>query len=153
VMLDQPGMQSDLGGIGKGYAADAALQVLEELGIRRALVAASGDLAIGEAPPGKDGWRIGIGDSARVVELRDEAVSTSGASAQFVEIDGQRYSHIVDPVTGIGLRNAGVVTVMARRGIDADSLATAASVMGQVGGAELIARRGARVWWTSEVSR
>ena len=60
VTLDQEGMRLDLGGIGKGYAADAALAVLAELGIRRALVAASGDLAIGDPPPGRNGWSVGI---------------------------------------------------------------------------------------------
>ena len=59
-MLDQAGMRLDLGGIGKGYAADAALAALADLGIRRALVAASGDLAIGDPPPGRRGWSVGI---------------------------------------------------------------------------------------------
>jgi thiamine biosynthesis lipoprotein len=147
VTLDQAGMRLDLGGIGKGYAADAALAVLAQLGIRRALVAASGDLAIGDSPPGRSGWSIGI-DSlkrpaagfARVMELCDAAVSTSGDTAQNLEIGGVRYSHIVDPATGMGLTRTITVTVVARRGIDADSWSTALSVLGPQRGIPLIGK-------------
>jgi len=136
VWLDEPGMQLDLGAIAKGYAADAALSVLARSGIRSALVAASGDLAIGEPPPGKPGWKIGIGRGGsdggleRILELHNAAVSTSGDSEQNLEIGGKRYSHIVDPATDMGLSGSITVTVVARTGMDADSLATALSVLG-----------------------
>jgi thiamine biosynthesis lipoprotein len=144
VLLDQPGMQLDLGAIAKGYAADAALLVLAQSGIRSALVAASGDLAIGEAPPGQRGWKIGVsrggsdGGLERILELHDAAVSTSGDAEQNLEIGGKRYSHIVDPVTNMGLATPITVTIVARRGIDADSLATAVSVLGVERGIALI---------------
>src|SRR5579859_1124860 len=67
--LEQPGMQLDVGGIAKGYAADEALAVLKRLGIRSALVAASGDLAFSDPPPGQRGWRIGVGSHEQVLEL------------------------------------------------------------------------------------
>lgn len=130
VMLDQPGMQLDLGAIAKGYAADAALEVLARHGIRRALVAASGDLAFGEAPPGQRGWKIGLESPACVLELANAAVSTSGDAEQHVEIGGRRYSHIIDPATSMALSSPITVTVVARRGVDADALATAVSVLG-----------------------
>lgn len=145
VMLDQAGMRLDLGGIGKGYAADAALAALAELGIRRALVAASGDLAIGDPPPGKSGWTVGIdsynrpdGGFSRVLELCNAAVSTSGDREQNLEIAGAKYSHIVDPVSGMGLTRPIAVAVVARQGIDADSWSTALSVLGPERGLPLL---------------
>ena len=145
VTLDQAGMRLDLGGIGKGFAADAALAVLADLGIRRALVAASGDLAIGDPPPGRNGWSVGIDAPnagaegfTRLLELCNAAVSTSGDSTQNLEAGGLRYSHIVDPATGMGLTLPLVVSVVARRGIDADSWSTALSVLGPERGLALI---------------
>lgn len=149
-MLDQPGMQLDLGGIAKGYAAGEALSALANRGIRRALVAASGDLAFGDPPPGQRGWKIGIDalDRAntpftRVLELCNGAVSTSGDTEQSVEIGGARYSHIVDPATGLGLARPLTATVAAKNGMDADALATAVSVLGPKRGMALIEKRGA----------
>jgi FAD:protein FMN transferase len=141
VTLDQPGMQLDLGGIAKGYAADAALAVLAQSGIQSALVAVSGDLAFSDPPPGQSAWKIGAGDSTRIVELRNAAVSTSGSEEQHLDIGGKRYSHIVDPSTDIGLTRPITVTVIARRGVDADSLATAVSVLGPVRGMALMRRK------------
>jgi thiamine biosynthesis lipoprotein len=93
VELLKAGMQLDLGGIAKGYAADEALAVLKKHGIASALVAAGGDIAVSAAPPGADGWKITIAplpgekDSGRLI-LHDAAVSTSGDAEQLVEIDG-----------------------------------------------------------------
>lgn len=128
--LDDPGMQLDVGGIAKGYAADEALAVLARLGLRSALVAMSGDLAIGDAPPGKRAWTVAAGAAPRLLELVNAAVSTSGDTEQHLDAAGVRYSHIIDPATGMGLTRAPMVTIVARRGIDADALATAVSVLG-----------------------
>jgi len=137
VQLLKPGMQLDLGGIAKGYAADEGLRVLKEHGITRALVAAGGDIAVSGPPPDAEGWTIGIaplvdpnGKPSRYLLLHDAAVSTSGDAEQYVEIDGKRYSHIVDPKTGIGLIGQQSVTVVARHGIMADSLTKVVSVLG-----------------------
>lgn len=137
VELSEPGMQLDLGGIAKGYAADEALNALKSHGITRALVAVAGDISLGDPPPGKSGWRIGIetpGSQAtplnRILELDNTAVSTSGDSEQHFELDGIRYSHIIDATEGRALIRSPSVTVVARRGIQADSLATAVSAMG-----------------------
>ena len=135
--FDQPGMLLDAGGIAKGYAADEALAVLEALGLPSALVAASGDLAFGDAPPGTRGWRIGIDsfDSAQkpftqVLMLSNAAVSTSGNSEQNLKAGDKTYSHIIDPRTGMGLTDDLTVTTISRRGIVADPAATAISVLG-----------------------
>ena len=147
VVLEQAGMRLDFGAIGKGYAADAALAALADLGIRRALVAASGDLAIGDPPPGHRGWTVGIdgpGEGAdaftRRLELCNAAVSTSGPREQNLEAGGATYSHIVDPATGVGLTQAITVAVVARHGIDADAWSTALSVLGPRRGMPLIER-------------
>jgi thiamine biosynthesis lipoprotein len=144
VTLHAPNMQLDLGGIAKGYAADAALQVLRERGISRALVAASGDIAVGEPPPGQRGWRVSIGTpfqregQERTLLLQNAAVSTSGDVEQFVVIAGTRYSHIVDPRRGLGLTNRCQVSVIARHATQTDALATAVSILGAEPGAALI---------------
>lgn len=150
--LDMPDMRLDLGGIAKGYAVDEALRVLRAHGIRSALVSGGGDLVVSAAPPGADGWRIqleggGEGGAAEFVRLRHAALATSGDLFQFVEVDGGRYSHIVDPRTGLGLTNRSLVTVIARDGQTADSLATALSVTGPAAGRHLLraARAEARV--------
>ena len=143
--FDMPGMALDVGAIGKGYAASEAIDVLGGLGVRSALVAVSGDLAFSEAPPGQRGWRISIDSGDRpvpeipaVLELTNAAVSTSGSSEQHLDIDGRRYSHIIDPSSGMGLVDDIKVTVIARHGLDSDGLDTAVSVLGARRGLALI---------------
>ncbi len=136
VTLDRPGMQLDVGGIAKGYAADEALAALNRLGISAALVAASGDLAFGDPPPGQRGWKIGV-DSC-VLELSNAAVSTSGDAEQRLEVNGKRYSHIINPVTRMGLTSGITVTIIAPHGIIADGVATAVSVLGADRGMQFV---------------
>jgi thiamine biosynthesis lipoprotein len=144
--LTRPGMRLDAGGIGAGFAADEALGVLKKHAITRALVDASGDIALGDPPPDKPGWRIGIarlsakGRPSRYVTLTNCAISTSGDAFQFVEIGGKRYSHIVDPRTGLGLTDRSSVTVVAKDCTTADAYATAVSVLGPKKGIEVIDR-------------
>jgi len=142
-----PDMRLDLGGIAMGYAADEALSILKRHGFNRAMVDASGDIVCGDGPPGAEGWKIGIaplteskGPPSRFLFVKNGALTTSGDAFQFVEIDGVRYSHIVDPKTGRGLTTRSSVTVTAPDCITADSLATAASVLGPQAGLELISR-------------
>lgn len=134
VTLAVPGMRLDLGGIAKGFAADEALAVLRNHGLPRALVAASGDITVGDPPPGRDGWAVDIapiakGRPSRRLSLANAAVSTSGDLFQHVEIGGVRYSHVLDPRTGLGLTGRRSVTVVAPKGVEADSLTKAASVL------------------------
>jgi FAD:protein FMN transferase len=140
-----PNMRLDVGSIGKGYAADQALRILNGRGIDRALVAASGDIAIGNPPPGQRGWKIGIAafDGAtnlfpRALLLRNAGVSTSGDTEQFIEIDGVRYSHIVDPTTGLGLTRRIQATVIGPDATTTDSLDTTVSLLGVKRGLTLI---------------
>lgn len=137
VTLTVPGMKLDLGGIAKGLSAEEALKVLRGMGINRAMVAASGDIALADPPPGKKGWEIGIASIDHPLQgLTDEVllsnvgISTSGDTEQYVEIGGRRYSHIVDPWTGLGLTERIGVTIIARTATESDSLATAACVLG-----------------------
>lgn len=145
VELLKPDMRLDLGGIAKGYAADVALSVLKSHGISRAMVDASGDLVLGDPPPGACGWKIGISSSDaadakidRFLLLHNVAVATSGDALQHVVIDGKRYSHIVNPHTGLGLTDQSRVTVIAPDGMLADSLASAISVLGPQRGISLL---------------
>lgn len=134
VSFDQPGMLLDAGGIAKGFAADEALQVLTDLGIRSALVAASGDLAFSDAPPGERGWKIAVAPQpGKVLVLANAAVSTSGDTEQHLDVHGVRYSHIIDPSTGIALTNRNCITVVARHGIEADGMTKVLSVQGRSG--------------------
>ncbi len=151
VMCDTEGMALDVGAIGKGYAASEALGVITQRGIRSALVAVSGDLAFSNAPPDQRGWRIQVHseDPAAVgvpstLELTNAAVSTAGSSEQYLDADGRRYSHVIDPSTRTGLVNDITVTVVAPHGLEADGLDTAASVLGAQRGLALIeSHRGA----------
>ena len=144
VQLTQPNMRFDLGGIGKGYAIDAALTTLKEHGITRALVDGGGDLAVSDPPPGRAGWRIGIapleegGEPSRYLSLKNCGIATSGDLWQHVVIDGSRYSHIIDPRTGVPLTLPSSVTVIASNCTLADGLASAVSVLGPDDGIELV---------------
>lgn len=144
VTLLATNMQLDLGGIAKGYAADQALAVLRSHGINRALVAASGDVAAGDPPPGQRGWRVTIGSPAnsglttKQLQLANAAVSTSGDSEQYVIIAGKRYSHIVDPRTGLGLTERWQVSIIAPHATQSDAFATAVSILGGPEGIKLV---------------
>jgi FAD:protein FMN transferase len=145
VTLLVPNMRLDLGSIGKGYAADQALQLLKHRGIDQALVAASGDIAIGDAPPGQPGWKIGIAafggatnSVPRTLLLHNAGISTSGDTEQFIEINGVRYSHIVDPATGLGLTRRIQATVIGPNATTTDSLDTTVSVLGVQRGLALV---------------
>ena len=142
--LTRPNMRIDLGGIAMGYAVDEVLKVLRDRGITRALVDASGDIGVGDPPPGKPGWTIDVvplsadGTPSRQIVLANAAVSTAGDAFQHVVIDGKRYSHIVDPRTGLGMTDRSAVTVIARDCLTADALDTAVIAMGPDAGLALV---------------
>jgi FAD:protein FMN transferase len=148
--LLRPDMRLDVGGIGKGYALDEALKVLKNHGVSRALVTGGGDMAAGEPPPGQKGWRIEIAPldvtnapPARFVSLVHAGLATSGDLFQRLEIDGRRYSHIVDPRTGFGLTNHSLVTIIARDCTTADGLSKVVSVLGSDKGFRIVRSNGA----------
>lgn len=142
--LLRPHMRLDLGGIAMGYAVDEVLKLLDEQGIHAALVDASGDIGVSDPPPGEQGWKIGVapmvpgGPPSRMLLLSRAAVTTSGDAFQYVEIDGQRFSHIIDPKTGLGLTDRSAVTVVAPTCITADSVTKAVLVLGPQAGLKLI---------------
>lgn len=134
----------DLGGIAKGYAIDEALKTMRFFGVTRVLLDAGGDLGLGDPPPGKEGWTIAVTPLKKEEKptdfwtLKNCGVANSGDMYQFVEINGKRYSHIVDPKTGLGLTNRLTVSVIAPTAADADALASAVSVLGPEKGLALI---------------
>jgi thiamine biosynthesis lipoprotein len=135
IRLGTSGMRLDLGGIAKGYILQEALGTLRAHGVSRALLEAGGDVVVGQAPPGRRGWHIEVplDDAefmARASALTNAALSTSGPTAQFVEIEGTRYSHVVDPRTGLGLTNGFTAHVIAGDAATADALATALTILG-----------------------
>ena len=137
--LMSAGMLLDLGGIAKGATLDLLLDELARRGIERALVDGGGDLRLGAPPPGRSGWRVTVeGSGALRLELANCAVATSGASARSVVIAGERYSHIIDPATGLGSTRRAQATVVAPDALRADALATALCVMDPSAGLALI---------------
>src|SRR4029079_13176638 len=98
VELIVPGMQLDLGGIAKGYAGDEAIRVLREHGVKSALFEAGGDIVVSDPAPGKRGWEIELPDGHKK-RLANAAISTSGDTVHFLEVNGVRYSHVIDPRT------------------------------------------------------
>ena len=125
-------MRLDLGGIAKGYAADIMLDSLQNHHITRASVTAGGEVRLGDPPPGRTGWRVTLKTldanhqiSPEVIELSNCAISTSGDLHQSITIGGQRYSHIVDPKTGLGLTQRVSATIIGKQATITDALATA----------------------------
>jgi thiamine biosynthesis lipoprotein len=135
----QAGMELDLGGLGKEYAADRAAEVCSGLGARHGFVDLGGDIrVIGPQPDGQP-WRIGIRHphdlAALVAEvpLHGGALATSGDYERFIEVDGRRYCHILDPRTGWPAQGLSSVTVISERCLVAGSLATSAMLKGRNG--------------------
>jgi thiamine biosynthesis lipoprotein len=145
---DAPGVKIDLGGIAKGYAAQRAVEILGELEHPRSMVAMSGDIVVGDAPPNRPGWIITTPDRQRLT-LANGAISTSGDDRQFIMINGVRYSHIIDPRTGLGaIAPRPSCTVIAPRGDWADALSTAGYLVGREGWEKLEREfPGTRVVW------
>jgi thiamine biosynthesis lipoprotein len=139
----QPGMELDFGGLGKEYAADRAAEVCLDLGARHGFVDLGGDIrVIGPQPDGLP-WRIGIRDPREAdrlvaeIALPNGALATSGDYERFIEVDGRRYCHILDPRTGWPVQGLSSVTVISDRCLVAGSLSTAAMLKGRGGAAWL----------------
>ncbi len=144
--LAKPGVRLDFGGVGKGFAADEVLKLLKrDFGISSALVAAAGDITCGDAPPGQPGWAVDIaplrkGGPKRTLTLANASVSTSGDLEQVALIAGVRYSHVLNPKTGLGLTGRRSVTVIARDGTTADGATKGASVLPTERALEFVAK-------------
>lgn len=138
--LETAGMRLDLGGIAKGYAAGAARRVLAALGIDRCLVEVGGEIAVGAAPPGSDGWTISvITANTGILRLQNTMIATSGDAAQFVVLDDRRFSHVIDLATGMGSSSGISATVIGPDGALTDGLATAVTLLDEAGRDRLVA--------------
>lgn len=134
LMFTTSGMILDFGGIGKGYAADRALEVLTRQGITQAMIDLGGDLVLGDSPPDNPiGWRIDIQTGlteSTTQHISNNAIATSGDLEQHFVYQGQRYSHILDPQTALGITHPIAVTVIAPDATTADAIASMISVLG-----------------------
>jgi thiamine biosynthesis lipoprotein len=135
VQILKSGVKFDLGGIAKGYAIDRAFETIQQYGIETILIDAGGDLRVGKSPP--DGWKIDL-NGKDIIIMENIAVATSGDRFQFVEINGVKYSHIIDPKTGLGLTAPCTVHVTAPTATEADALASATAVLKPEQGIALI---------------
>jgi len=144
VFLKEPGMRIGFGGIGKGYAADRAKAVMQQMGVMSGIVNASGDLSAWGTQPNGKSWTVGIAnpDWSREVfsylEISNLAVATSGNYEKFVMIDGKRYSHTINPKTGFPVTGIKSVTIITAYAELADAMATPVTVMGIGPGLDLI---------------
>ena len=144
VMLKEKGMRIGLGGIGKGYAAEKTRQYLKSLGATAGIVNASGDLTTwGNQPDGKP-WTIGIADPNNAssifsyLEVSDMAVATSGNYEKFIWVNGRKYSHTINPKTGLPITGIKSVTILTPNAELADALTTPIAIMGIEAGLHLI---------------
>lgn len=144
VFLKEPGMRIGFGGIGKGYAAEKAKALLQQRGVKSGVVNAAGDLTVWGQQPDGSPWTIGIADPAAArqpfsyLTLRNMSVATSGNYEKFVLIDGQRYSHTIDPKTGLPVRAIKSVTIISPNAEIADAMATPVMIMGVKVGLNLV---------------
>lgn len=136
IYLKEKGMRIGFGGIGKGYAAEMAKRILVKNQVKSGIINASGDLtAWGFQPNGKP-WTIGIAnpdmpnDAFSYLEISDKAIATSGNYEKFITIDGKKYSHTIDPKTGLPITGIKSVTVISNNAEFADAMATPIAVMG-----------------------
>jgi thiamine biosynthesis lipoprotein len=144
VFLAEKGMRIGFGGIGKGYAAEMAKRLLVNRGIKSGIVNASGDLtAWGKQPDGTD-WTIGIADpnSARhpfsYLKITDSAIATSGNYEKFIVVRGKKYSHTIDPKTGLPVTGIKSVTIISLNAEVADAMATPVMIMGIKAGLNMV---------------
>ncbi len=134
IRFRKSGARLDFGGIAKGYAADEALSELRKAGINIALVDGGGDIAAGEAPPGREGWLVeypileNSGQGKSVAIIKNKGLATSGDAYRYLEWEGKRYSHILDPHGGMGLTNRCIASVFAPNCTLADAWATAGCI-------------------------
>jgi thiamine biosynthesis lipoprotein len=146
IYLPHKGMRIDVGGIGKGYAADRAVEKMKQAGAMGGVVALSGDIKTFGVLPERRGFPVGIrhprqeGALIAMIDLTDEAISTAGDYERFFDRDGIRYHHILDPQTLWPARTCQSVTVIAKEGTVADGLDTGIFVLGPEQGMALVER-------------
>jgi FAD:protein FMN transferase len=144
VFLKETGMRIGFGGIGKGYAAEKAKAVMKQHGVESGIVNASGDLTTWGYQPDGAPWTIGIihpdfaGMPFSFMNITDMAVATSGNYEKFVMINGKKYSHTIDPRTGLPVTGIKSVTIISPNAEICDAMATPVTIMGIEAGLHLI---------------
>ena len=144
VFLKEKGMRIGFGGIGKGYAAEKAKILMISKGVKSGIVNASGDLSTWGAQPNGNAWTVGIADpnaqhtTFSSLKISNIAVATSGNYEKFVVINGKKYSHTIDPKTGLPVSGIKSVTILSPNAELADAMATPIMVMGVKVGLNLI---------------
>ena len=140
VFLKNAGMRIGFGGIGKGYAAEMAKQLLQKQGVESGIVNAAGDLTTWGNQPDGSPWTIGIADPDAkdfpfsYLNISNMAVATSGSYEKFAVINGKKYSHTIDPKTGLPVSGIKSVTIISPNAEIADAMATPVTVMGNSSG-------------------
>jgi thiamine biosynthesis lipoprotein len=144
VSLKEKGMRIGFGGIGKGYAAEQAKQLLKSKGIASGIVNAAGDLTVWGSQPNGKPWTIGIANPNATnqfissMNITNTSVATSGNYEKFVMIDGKKYSHTIDPKTGMPVTGIKSVTIICPNAEIADAMATPVMIMGINAGLDMI---------------
>lgn len=144
VMLKEKGMRIGFGGIGKGYAAERAKMIMKAKGVESGIVNASGDMTTWGLQPNGKPWTIGIADpnlKERVfsfMNITDMAVATSGNYEKFIIVDGKKYSHTINPKTGLPIRGIKSVTVLSTNAEIADAMTTPVMIMGVSAGLTMV---------------
>lgn len=145
VMLKKQGMRIDFGGIGKGFAEDEMIKVLQQNGIKSAMIEAGGNIVVTDSPTDSpQGWEIIIKEKKYF--LKNCGISTSGDLYQFVEIEGKKYAHILDPKTGIGCTEPRQISIIAKDGTNSDWLSTALYLMDKKEGEKLVKKLKSKVF-------
>jgi len=144
IFLQKKGMKIGFGSIGKGYAADQARKLLQSFGVKSGIVNASGDISTWGTQPNGKPWAIGIqkpfkeNEMAAILYFKENSVATSGSYEKFVEFNGKRYSHIMNPKTGYPSTGLTSVTIIAADALTANGFSTAIMVLGEKEGLKLI---------------
>jgi thiamine biosynthesis lipoprotein ApbE len=144
ILFKHPQTKIDLGAIGKGYAVDKALEIVSKYAVNNACINLGGNIYVRSAPAGKNAWKVGVqhprnkAEILGYLELKDESTATSGDYERFIEIKGKRYSHIVDPRTGMPVKDVVAVTIVAPTGTAVDALSTSVFVLGLEKGMNLV---------------
>ncbi len=143
IFLKNKGMKIGFGSIGKGYAADKGRELMQKKGIKAGIVNASGDIATWGTQPNGKPWAIGIRNPfkrqkvAKILKLKNSAVATSGSYEKYAEIDGVRFSHIINPKTGFPATGLTSVTIYGPSSEFCNALSTSIMVLGEKEGLKL----------------
>lgn len=144
IFLKHKGMKIGFGATGKAYSADKTKKLMQSLGVQAGIINASGDMAVWGTQPNGKPWAIGIahpfhsGEIIKVLKLKDKAVVTSGDYQKYLEIDGKRYSHIINPKTGYPSTGITSVTIIGDNAEIANGISTSVMVLGKKEGLKFL---------------